>query len=100
MLVQELEWTKKLCGGDTDVSYLANHHLGYFSVLDRLTGWGYNVRDTETGYHDLEGTFWLASGMFDIRDYPDMTIEEAVAHVKRNANTCAGVGAIKREAKE
>lgn len=81
--------------------------LGSLTVLDRMTGFGW--RDTETGFRDWMGTkvyqwkegepvriearFWLASGMFDIRDHiPEEGImySEAVAIVKANANNCRG----------
>jgi len=63
------------------------------TILDRMTGFGGGQRDTETGYKDAKGDFWLASGMFDIRDEQyckdkPLTVEAAVALIKRNANTC------------
>jgi hypothetical protein len=61
------------------------------SVLDRLTGFSDGVRDIETGYKDYCDKFWLASGNFDIREFPDLTINEAIAKIKDNANTCIGV---------
>lgn len=62
------------------------------TVLDRETGWGYGVRDIESGYKDEEGKFWLASGNFDIRCYCDKyaSFKEAAELIKRNANTCRG----------
>lgn len=60
------------------------------TVLDRETGWGGGIRDTETGFTDAEGKFWLVTGMFDIRDFPEMTVPEAIQHIKDNANTCVG----------
>jgi hypothetical protein len=71
------------------------YYIGQFglseriTVLDRMTGFGW--RDIETGYRDIEGKFWLASGDFDIRDYPELTITEAIAFIKKNANNCIGV---------
>ncbi|MEG0207089.1 hypothetical protein [Citrobacter sp.] len=81
--------------------------LGSLTVLDRRTGFGW--RDTETGFRDWnrtkviqwkegepvrhEARFWLASGMFDIREFiPEEGIlfSEAVAIVKSNANNCRG----------
>jgi hypothetical protein len=58
------------------------------TVLDRLTGWGGGVRDIESGYTNPRGKFWLASCMFDIRMFPDLSIKEAIVYVKKNANTC------------
>ena len=64
-----------------------------FTVLDRMTGFGW--RGIETGYCDnylapLETpNMWIATG-FDIRNYPDATLEEAVQLIKKNANVCRG----------
>jgi hypothetical protein len=58
------------------------------TVLDRRTGFTENSRDIETGYTNIEGIFWLASGDFDIRRYPELTIVEAINLIKQNANTC------------
>ena len=61
------------------------------SILDRLTGWGDgNIRDIETGYRAQTGEFWLASGCFDIRDFPNLTVSDAIQKIKDNANTCIG----------
>jgi hypothetical protein len=61
------------------------------TVLDRLTGFSGGIRDIETGYMNSDGRFWLASGNFDIREFPELTINEAIAKIKDNANTCIGV---------
>ena len=61
-----------------------------FSVLDRMTGWGGGIRDTETGFRDRDNNFWLVSGMFDIRDYADLSIKDAITKIKDSANTCRG----------
>lgn len=61
------------------------------TVLDRLTGFGFGIRDIETGYKDDNGKFWLVSGNFDIRDYGSITIQEAIEYIKMNANACIGV---------
>ncbi len=63
-------------------------NLGTITVLDRETGYGTGIRDVETGYRDLDGNFWLASGGYDIRDMNVKTFGEAIASVKKNANTC------------
>jgi len=63
---------------------------GKITVLDRMTGWGYGVRDIETGYRDKDNKFWLASGNFDIREFPGLTISEAIEKIKLYANTCLG----------
>ena len=54
---------------------------GTITVLDRLTGWS-SGRDIETGYRAPGGRFWLASGNFDIRRFPDITITEAIEKIK------------------
>jgi len=90
MLIKDLEWTEETRCDDEDTIYYATTTAGRFSVLDRLTGFGSNIRDTETGFKASDGKFWLASGMFDIRTYPDLTIEEAIKKIKENANNCIG----------
>ena len=91
MTISKLEWkVKEICDGE-DTLFSAYTDLGRITVLDRLTGWGGGCRDIETGYKDNDGKFWLASGNFDIRAFPDKTIEEAVTIIKDNANTCIGV---------
>lgn len=90
MLISELEFETKLEGFSNSI-YTAQTELGTITVMDRLTGWGNgNIRDTETGFHDKNGSFWLTSGMFDIRDYPDATIEDAVKKIKAGANISFG----------
>ena len=92
MFVKDLEWEKELCMGGEDVIFTAHTDNGRFTVLDRLTGWGDGCcRDTETGFKDKDGKFWLASGMFDIRNFPELQLAEAVDLVKKEANTCIGV---------
>lgn len=89
MQIKDIEWNSETyCEGDILFSYHFNGQR--ITVLDRLTGYGYNVRDIETGYRDEEGNFWLASGGFDIRDYPELSREEAILKIKQNANTCVG----------
>ena len=87
MKISEIKF-EETTQGDSDTIYVAYTDLGRITVLDRMTGWGYNTRDTETGFKDNSGKFWLCSGMFDIRDFPDLTIAEAVDKIKENANTC------------
>lgn len=48
------------------------------------------MRDVETGFTDSEDNFWLASGEFDIREFPELTIKEAIKFIKKSANTCKG----------
>lgn len=90
MKVSELDFVEEKCM-ESDVVYRARFDGQQFSVLDRMTGWGCGMRDTETGYRDKDNLFWLVSGMFDIRDYPELSIEEAVEKVKEYANTCRGI---------
>lgn len=63
-------------------------NIGSITVLDRMTGCGY--RDTETGYRDPEGKFWLASCGHDVRWSGVATVGEAIEWVKDRANTCVG----------
>jgi len=71
-----------------DFQVALHTNLGSLTVLDRMTGFGW--RDIETGYRDMEGKFWLASGGYDVRDSWAITFEEAVNWVKQNANNCKG----------
>lgn len=64
--------------------------LSRLTVLDRQTGFMDRRRDVETGFADVGGRFWLASGMQDIREFPDLTPEQAVEWVKERANNCRG----------
>jgi len=72
----------------TDILYYLTEPLengGRLTVLDRLTGYSGYVRDIETGYRDEKGEFYCASGGFDIRDYPELTIEEAIDKIIANS---------------
>lgn len=69
---------------DTQMAFHSN--LGSITVLDRMTGFGH--RDTETGYRDTEGNFWLASCGRDVRESGAKTVGEAIQWVKDKANTC------------
>ena len=90
MQIKDIEWNNDTyCEGD-NILYAYKFNGQRITVLDRLTGYGYNVRDIETGYCDESENFWLVSGGFDIRDYPELTIEEAILKIKQNANTCIG----------
>src|SRR5690554_4431181 len=76
-------------GDLTDNSQLACHtNLGTLTVLDRMTGFGW--RDTETGYRDPDGKFWLASGGYDVTESGVKTFSEAIQWVKDRANSCVG----------
>jgi hypothetical protein len=61
-------------------------NLGSLTVLDRMTGFGW--RDTETGFRDPEGKFWLASGGVNVIASGCKTVGEAIDYVKTHANTC------------
>lgn len=65
--------------------------LGSITVLHRMTGYGYREYDTETGYRDQDGNFWLASGGYNAMEECDgMKIIDVIGWVKKNANTCTG----------
>lgn len=90
-LVKDAKWTEQTVEDTNTLFTLFLEDGGRITVLDRETGFGFGTRDTETGYKDSDGKFWLASGMCDVRRYcADMTVAEAVEWVKRNANTCVG----------
>jgi len=71
---------------DANYQWAFHCDIGSITVLDRRTGFGH--RDTETGFRDREGKFWLASGMRDVRESKCKTIGEAIEWVKKHANTC------------
>jgi hypothetical protein len=72
-----------------DESFALHTNLGSLTVLDRLTGWGDgDVRDTESGFRDPAGNFWLASCDCDVRESGSKTIGEAIQWIKDRANTC------------
>ena len=58
------------------------------TVLDRTLGLESGARDVETGYLDADGKMWIASGSFDIRRRGDLTVEQAIKLIKKNANIC------------
>ena len=91
MKVSELTWAEETRCEGQDTLYTAHLPNGdRLTVLHRMTGYGYSVFDTETGYRDLSGKFWLASGNQDVRKYKDFTVEQAIEWVKTNANNCVG----------
>lgn len=72
-----------------DNSQMAFHsNLGSITVLHRMTGFGY--MDTESGYRDPDGKFWLASGMINVAMSGSNTVGEAIDFIKSSANTCTG----------
>jgi len=73
---------------DTQKAFHSN--LGTITVLDHLTGFGFGIRDIETGFRDLNGEFWLVSGDFDIINIAPKTVGEAIKIIKKNANNCVG----------
>ena len=73
-----------------DQTQVALHtDIGSITVVDRMTGFGW--RDIESGYRDIEGKFWLASGGCDVRCSGAKTMQEHVDWIKENANICVGV---------
>ena len=74
---------------DDDSQWVLHTNLGSLTVVRRLTGFGW--WDTETGYRDVNGKFWLASGGYDVRDSGAKTMQEMIDWVKDRANTCVGV---------
>lgn len=76
---------------ESDTLFSIGIDAGRITVLDRMTGYGGGIRDVETGFLDNDNKFWLASGQFDIRTFPELTIDEAILTIKKNANTCVVV---------
>ena len=91
--VKDFVWIRPLTVDDSCL-YVYHCEIGRFTVLERTTGFtngeGNEVRDTETGFRDKDDKFWLASGMMDIRQHPDLTEEQAMQWVMLHANTCIG----------
>ena len=92
VMLCDLTWEKPdiFCGGEDTLHMLKLGAVEKITVLDRLTGFGYGVRDIESGYKNSEGKFWLASGNFDIRNFTKITVAEAISKIKENANNCVG----------
>ena len=89
--VSEIEWKYESRVNGEDHLYFYNMPDGCrLTVVDRITGYGNGQRDIETGFRDDADLFWLASGMFDIRDFPDLSIADAIEKVKCNSNTVRG----------
>ena len=88
MKVKDLDFKKEIKMDGEDIYYFVYTDFGRISVLDRLTGFGW--RDIETGFKDLDGEFWLASGNFDIRRNSEMEIPEPIELIKKSANNCIG----------
>lgn len=92
-VIKDLEFETKPNSKDKeDTIHVAHTKSGRITVLDRITGYGNGIRDIETGFKDLDGKFWLVTGMFDIRKYgKDLSVSEAIAMIKDRANACVGV---------
>ena len=89
MQIKDIEWSiDTYCDGDNTL-YTYHFNNQRITVLERLTGYGVRVIATE--YRDESDNFRLVSGGFDIRDYPELSREEAILKIKQNANTCITV---------
>ena len=87
--MSELEFHLVQALFEHNIQHALHTNIGSITVLDRLTGFGW--RDIETGYRDIKGEFWLASGNFDVRDLKPKTIGDAIKLIKENSNTCKGI---------
>lgn len=87
--IGDLEFKKENASLPEDTLYAYRSEFGSITVLDRMNGFGH--RDIETGFQDKNGKFWLASGNFSIRRFPELTVREAIEKIKENANTCVGI---------
>lgn len=83
MKIKDLKFDKTALF-DPSVLHSSQTSLGIITVLDRLKVVDYQC--IETRFLDNEGDWWVTSGNFDIRTYPDLTIEEAIELIKRRAN--------------
>lgn len=76
--------------GEDRQQWALHTNLGSLTVVRRKTGYGEGWWDTETGYRDVDGKFWLVSGGYDVRDSGAKTMQEMIDWVKDRANTCVG----------
>lgn len=88
MKIKDLVFKEIVMSSPDDFQWAHHGEFGSITILDRMTGYGYGVRDVETGFRSPDRRFWLASGGFDIRNFPDLTVSEAIEKIKENANTC------------
>lgn len=65
-----------------NVSWNCHTPLGRLSILYRDLGLEMPCHDTESGFADPDGGWWYRPG-FDVRQFPDMTVEQAIVEVKR-----------------
>lgn len=77
-------------GLEGDSSYALHTNLGSLTVVNRKTGFIGSPRDTESGYRDIDGKFWLATGNVDVMESGCKTVGDAIKFVKDNSNTCIG----------
>ena len=92
MKIKELSFKETKINDDNTIysAFVGNQR---FTVLDRMSGFGW--REIETGYCDnylapLESpNMWIATGL-DIRDYPGLTLTEAVKLIKEKADVRRG----------
>lgn len=75
------ERTLKIPNHPDDKNWILWTNLGTFTVLSRMTGFGY--REIESSWRDTEDTFWLAIG-YDVRKSGAKTIAEAIQYIKDN----------------
>ena len=89
--ISELEFTKEELEREfnqtgPDVLWSCDTPEGRFTVLSRETGYTYDgfrpMRDIETGFRDNSRNFSLRSGGFDVRRFPDLTLEQAIELIK------------------
>lgn len=84
MLIKDIKFTLQVnyCLGLLYTYLVSNNINERITVLD--TQGGHGIKDIETGYRDSMSNFWLVKE-FDIRNHPDMTIEEAIEYIKANS---------------
>jgi len=85
MKVADLKFTKTTID-DVYTFFVCFTDLGKITVLDKEAGLIIEGKEIETSYKDKQDNFWLAPPPFDIRDFPELTIAEAVEKIKTRAN--------------
>jgi hypothetical protein len=80
--IGDLEFAESTTGVEPrdEKLWTANTHLGRITILYRDMGieLGHNY---ETGFRDLNGGWFLRQDFFDIRRFPALTIEQAIAKI-------------------
>lgn len=81
--LSDLEFHEVFPRYEEDIEYALHTNVSSFTVLDRVTGFGW--RDTETEFTNEYGGYWLATGNCDVGNSGSLTIQEAIDFVESHA---------------